>query len=348
MTERSWLRALPVLQQIATLRCTLVTLATDSGDALRSAVTGRLASGFVAREGLRAHLQDWITDTHTDDTQRQQAVELLAAVDKIRTDPGKVMPLASDVGLASGSEQAPKTASASAMLSAMIPGSFSKMQEECYRKLITDLQSHPDFRGSVASDIGSFIGFLMRFLSHCLDVSFEMARPFLEFLFRTGRSLPLERELQAAMYHALQLGLGNFQTHQIHREVHDVSRGRADLAIICPGWRMIIEVKRESADASRPGISKYLGQAASYLLTGPRIGFLVVLDLCSQKQWPLTLADNCWVEAVKGLGDSEPRLIVVFRIPGMRPVPSDVVTPSSQHKPKTSRRRTAKGAVTSK
>ena len=69
--------------------CTLVSLATDSGDALRSAVTNRLASGFAAREGLRAHLQDWIADIQTDDVHRQHAVVLLAAVDTLRTDPGK-------------------------------------------------------------------------------------------------------------------------------------------------------------------------------------------------------------------------------------------------------------------
>ncbi|WP_031364644.1 hypothetical protein [Caballeronia sordidicola] len=348
MSERSWLRALPVLQQIANLRSTLVSLATDSGDALRSAVTNRLASGFAAREGLRAHLQDWIDDAQTDEANRQEAATLLAAVDNLRADPGKAGPLASEGGLASGSEPEDPIAKSASALPGGFLSPFNRMQEDCFLQLTSQLQSHVDYRGTVANDVNSLIAFLIRFSTHCLDVGFEIAKPFLEFLFRTGGNLPLERELQAAMFHALHLGASNFQTHQIHREAHDVSRGRADLAITCADWRMIIEVKRESSDASREGISQYLGQAAAYLLTGPRIGFLVVLDLCSQKQWPLTLADNCWVESVKGPGDSEPRIIVVWRIPGMRPVPSAITTPSANPKPKTPKRRTTKGKVASK
>lgn len=94
-----------------------------------------------------------------------------------------------------------------------------------------------------------------------------------------------------------------------------------------PYWRCVIEIKRELVDASREGIRKYLGQAASYLLTGPKLGFLVVLDLCSQKEWSLTVEDNCWIERVQGAGDSAPRAIVVWRIPGGRPAPSSVKTP---------------------
>ena len=42
-------------------------------------------------------------------------------------------------------------------------------------------------------------------------------------------------------------------------------------------------------------IRQYLGQVATY----PRIGFLVVLDLVSQRGWPLTLEDNCWVDGAE-------------------------------------------------
>lgn len=340
MSERSWLRALPVLQQIANLRSTLVNLATESGDVLRSAVTNRLASGFVAREGLRAHLRDWANDVETDEPHRQQALALLAAVDELRADPGKAGPLASEGHLASGPEPRNSLANpASAFLGYMLAASFNRTQEECYQKVVSQLKTHTDYHGSVANDINLLIAFLIRFQTHCLNVSFEMAQPAFEFLFQADGDLPLEKELQTAMFQWMHLAMAGFGTHQIHREVHDVSRGRADIAITCAEWQMVAELKRESSDASRAGISKYLGQAATYLLTGPRIGFLVVLDLCSQKQWPLTLADNCWVESVKGPGDTEPRIIAVWRIPGMRPVPSDIRTPLSEPKPKAKRRK---------
>ncbi|OYD77452.1 UNVERIFIED_ORG: hypothetical protein BDU10_2557 [Burkholderia sp. CF145] len=331
MSERSWLRALPVLQQIANLRSTLVTLATESGDALRDAVTNRLASGFVAREGLRAHLQVWIDDPLTDEMHKQQAVELMTAVDALRDDPGKAMPLASEGQLASGTE--PETLpsnSALGFLSRMRRKPFNRMEEECFLKLISQLRPHVDFRGSVETDVSALIVFLIQFTTLCLNVSSDNAGPAFQFLFEPDGNLPLEKELQIAMFHSMHFSVSGFQSHQIHTEAHDISRGRVDIAISCVEWMMKLELKREKSNASKEGISKYLGQAGSYLLTGARIGFLVVLDLCYQKEWPLTLDDNCWVEAVKGPGDSEPRLIVVFRIPGIRPVPSSIRTPAVQ------------------
>jgi hypothetical protein len=345
MSERGWLRAVPVLQQIATLRSTLVCLATDSGDALRGAVTSRLALGFAAREGLRAHLQDWIADAQTDDANRQHAVALLSAVDILRTDQGKAPPLASDGGLVSGTEADVSTVAAAAMLRAMQPAPFGRTQEQCYLQIVSKLQSHGDYHGSVEDDVNACIAFQIRFLALCLDIGAEMAKPTFQFLFESDGTLPLEKDLQIAMFQWMRLGMPRFGSHQIQREAHDVSRGRADLAIICAAWLMTIELKRESSNASREGISKYLGQAASYTLTGAGLGFLVVLDLCSQKDWPLGLADNCWVESVQGPGDSQPRMIVVFRIPGMRPVPSSIVTPRSEPKVKScSRKRDSTGS----
>lgn len=99
-----------------------------------------------------------------------------------------------------------------------------------------------------------------------------------------------EKDLQIAMFQALHFAATGFKSHQICREIHDVAYGRVDLGIACSEWLMSLELKHEFSDASRAGISKYLGQAATYLLTGARIGFLVVLDLCSQKDWPLTIA----------------------------------------------------------
>jgi hypothetical protein len=345
MSERSWLRALPVLQQIANLRSTLVSLATESGDTLRDAVTNRLASGFVAREGLRDHLQAWVDDPHTDEAHRQQAVQLMTAVDALREDPGKAMPLASEGELASGTE--PETAPSNAaqkFLSQMQRKPFNRMEEECFSKLISRLRPHVDFRGSVETDVSALIVFLIQFTSFCLNVSSDNAGPTFQFLFEPDGKLPLEKDLQIAMFHSMHFSVSGFQSHQIHTEAHDISRGRVDLAISCVDWLMKLELKRELSIASKEGISKYLGQAGSYLLTGARIGFLVVLDLCYQTKWPLTLDDNCWVETVKGPGDSEPRLIVVFRILGLRPVPSSIKTPIVQTtaKPERSGKRSAK------
>ncbi|RDU98944.1 hypothetical protein [Trinickia dinghuensis] len=335
MSERSWLRALPVLQQIADLRSTLVSLATDSGDTLREAVTRRLASGFVAREGLRAHLQDWAADVDTDDYSRQHALAMLAAVEAARSDQGKAAPLASEDGLVSGARPDDEILGhAGVLLTAQTAAPLSEQQEKCFAQITSALRSHDDYTGSVRRDVDVFVIFLVRFLSHCLDVGYEMGKTSFSFLFQQAGAKPLEQQLQEAMFTWLHLLAWGFKNHQVRREVPDVASGRADLAITTEAWTMYAELKREMTDASRAGLTKYLGQASTYQLTGPRIGFLVVLDLCSQRDWTLTLLDNCWVESVQTAEDSSPRMVVVFRIPGGRPVPSDVVTPPSNTRAK--------------
>lgn len=328
MSERSWLRALPVLEKVADLRSTLVRLSTDSGDALRESVTDRLASGFVAHEGLRAHLSDWANEEGISQGNREHALALLAAVEQMRTDQGKVTPLASEDGLASGASPY----KALAEIDALLPGARRRdaltwMQEKCVQKILSCLETHEDYRGNVRADANQFVVFLIRFLTHCLNVESDISNKTFSFLFQQGEDLPLEKDLQAAMFHLLHIVFDGFESHRVIREAHDVARGRADLAIVCPGWRMVAELKRESTDASPDGLAKYLGQAATYQIDGPRISFLVVLDLCSQRTWPLTLDANCWVETMRTVTEPTPRMVVVFRVPGLRPVPSRIVTP---------------------
>ncbi|WP_234775314.1 hypothetical protein [Paraburkholderia tropica] len=328
LSARSWLHAVPVLQQIASLRSSLISLATDSGDLLRETVTHRLASGFVAQEGLRAHLEAWAVHADTDSWYQEHALAMLAAVETMRPGPGKVAPLASGGGPASGDKPDARALEQSKLIleTGALP-SLNTTQEGIYRSLVSELSGHVDFRGSVASDVKLFLVFLLRFVSYCLNVNYDISKTSLSFLFNDSDRYPLEKELQAAIYQSLHMSFFGFKTHQILREVPDFARGRTDIAIVREDWTLVAELKREMSNASRDGLKQYLGQAATYMSTGPRVSFLIVADLCSQKKWSLTLADNCWVESVRTSQDSEPRKVVVFRIPAMLPVPSDVVTP---------------------
>lgn len=199
--------------------------------------------------------------------------------------------------------------------------------ERVLDNLLSSLEGHPDFDGKVREDTVLLAFFLIKFLSHCLDVGSRMADRTFAFLFEQPGQ-PLEQSLQHALYTCLHMQVFGFPQHTVVTELPDVATGRADIAVIFSTWRNVIEVKRELADASRAGLCAYLGQAASYLLTGPRIGFLVVLDLCSQKGWALTLEDNCWVETIQTASDNVPRKVLVFRIPGCRKTPSSVKTPA--------------------
>ena len=322
LEEPSWLNAVPVLRQLGRLRESLTVELASEG--LRAAVIDRTAGSLVAREGLRTHVRSWADDPGTPPEEREQAQALLETMAQVSgVGPGK--PSGGTGGAPGGSTN---PFQALARLDDLGHGSalVGKL-EQVYVQLTEALRGHPDYTGTIGSDIRVLIKNMIRFLAHCLDVTPSAADGFFDFLFALKDEFPLERELQKSLWHSLCLSADGIPQHQIQRETPDIGAGRADISITRPDWRCVIEIKRELVDASREGIRKYLGQAASYLLTGPKLGFLVVLDLCSQRDWSLTVEDNCWIEQVQGATDSAPRMIVVWRIPGGRPAPSSVKTP---------------------
>jgi hypothetical protein len=330
MDQRSWLHAVPVLQQIGAVRTALISVANDSGDALREAVTEKFARSFLARDGLAAHLTDWAENTHTTDIDREHARALLSALDDAREKAS-----GNSDGLANTSAAASPTLPASSEFEELErwaefarSRSLTGKLEDVFLSIDEELSTHPDYRGDVKADCRSIVHHLILYMAHCLDVTPRMADAGYGFLFDLDGTKPLELDLQRSLWTNFRLQNHGFPQHQILREVQDVGAGRADIAIVRSTWRPVLELKREPNNASRENIRAYLGQAAAYELTGPRIGFLVVLDVCSQKDWALTIEDNVWVERVQSSDDSQPRLITVWRIPGMRTTPSSVKTPN--------------------
>ena len=335
LNERSWLRAVPILQRIASARRAMVGGASIEGEAIRRALTARFVDSFLAREGLRAHLEAWAADPTTSDVDRAEALALLTFIEQTGSSLGKEFGPASLQTIAGPkvyeigrSEDAQHLKRKIAMLLRCFELTITTKIEEVFLAIEEKIQSHPDYVGSVQQDLTFLVFYLLVFLSHCLDVGKRMADSSFSFLFERSGDKPLEVELQSALFTWLRIQLLGFPQHTVISEAYDVAAGRADIAVIRPNWRIPIEVKRELQDASRTGIRKYLGQSASYALTGPRFGFLVVLDLCTQKQWTLTLEDNCWVEDVTSQEDTISRKILVFRVPGMRSIPSATITPS--------------------
>jgi len=326
LSKPSWLRAVPVLEQIVKLRRAAVALATDAGDQLRQSITDRIANSFLRHEGLKAHLQAWFEDSSTSEPDRSEALELLQALDRKGRTQGNSQGLVGSGEPTSPTEDE-KILRLLALADLATGSGLTGVSERLFYELDQTLCEHPDYVGIVRSDTRLLLKYLILFLAHCLDVTPAMAERTFDFLFERDGTQPLEKELQRTLFHFLRLQAGGFPQHQIVRELPDIATGRADIAVVRPSWRMVVEIKRELDDCSRSGVRKYLGQASTYELTGPLIAFLVVLDLQSQKEWPLALKDNCWVEKVEGSGDSQPRLVCVWRIPGARRAPSATKTP---------------------
>ncbi|GAA0600399.1 hypothetical protein [Caenispirillum bisanense] len=337
LTKRSWLRAVPVLERVAALRRALIPLAAASaGDTLRKAVADRLANSFLEREGLRAHLQAWVLDGATSEEDKAEGRRLLTELEEKAKSPGKAIgpamrPNASGPTDDIFSQENPRIREMLATVLQSKRAVTSASVESAFSRLSGDMENHPDFAGSARHDVELILFHSLRFLHACLDIGSVMAGEVFGFLFEKGGAKPLEVELQRALLHWLKAQAIGFPEHTIVPEAHDVASGRADLAIILPTWRFIIEVKREYKDGSQEGLKKYLGQTAGYISTKPRIGMLAALDLCAQKTWPFDFDDNCWVEAVQmaEVADGIDRRVIVIRIPGCRKVPSSVKTPSA-------------------
>jgi hypothetical protein len=105
-------------------------------------------------------------------------------------------------------------------------------------------------------------------------------------------------------------------------EAQEVGGGRIDLMFTFDGFRFVIELKREEADASHEGLKKYLRQAGAYQVTDIAVGMLMVLDLTASPVAP-HLRDNVWVDLLRAseAGGTD-RHIVVLRVPGNRTAPS--------------------------
>lgn len=323
LERRAWLDAVPVLRQLAELRRSLVRVATSEGDGLRAALDTRLATSFLGSEALRAQLAEWADDPQTGDDDRTEARAMLRALEA--PPPGKVAGLAAGPTGASPAEVGEVDARLAAIRQLGLMSGLTDTTEAIVARLEAQLAACLDYVGDFRADCQILSLHLLLFLAFCHDVTPGAAGDF-DFLFDTTGN-PLEKRLQNALWRMLRLQLNGFPHIQIVREVPDVSAGRSDIVIIRPRWRIAIEVKRELTDASREGIAAYLGQAASYTQADKRVAFLVVLDLCSQRRWPVAIDDNVWVERVRGPSDTAPRFVVVVRVPGRRPAPSSLQTP---------------------
>jgi hypothetical protein len=169
------------------------------------------------------------------------------------------------------------------------------------------------------------------FLSRKLDGSVEQDR-FSAYLFKHGKPLPIEKELQQDfLRHGQSAGL------PVDDEVKGIGGGRADVRYKSTRHTMIIEVKRELVDASFDNlVASYGDQTVIYQATNVKLGVMLVLDL-SKNHSKLAHMDT-WYETRSGdlLGDGTKRGVLIVKIPGRRGTPSAAtVAAKSRNKGKT-------------
>ena len=130
-----------------------------------------------------------------------------------------------------------------------------------------------------------------------------------------------ERALQLDCMRAIHPVLGR----TAHLEVSDIAAGRADILVEMHRTRLVIEVKREDADASHDALArKYGPQATEYSNTSARIGFLLVLDRSRPDGSAGYIGEKVAVRLVRKLRDDEDRMLIIIVMPGRRRRPSSL------------------------
>lgn len=173
----------------------------------------------------------------------------------------------------------------------------------------------------------------VQFLLNRLELT-QKDDPSVSYLFeREDSSLPTESALQEDYYRFLSIYAAGTDL-----EPMNIGGGRADLRMRSSGERLVIEVKRESADCSFDGLAAaYAAQTTDYQNVSIRIGFLLVLDQCTPNlEGTPHISSLVEPRKVTRTGESVPRVVVIVRVPGRRRRPSDLtkIAKSSVVKPR--------------
>ena len=185
------------------------------------------------------------------------------------------------------------------------------------------IENHPDHRDNIrgAKLFDTALLWTVRFLKNRLEMTRKDDASVAYLFENAGGTLPHESALQDDYFRWL-----STQTAAGEIEATNLGGGRADVALKTTGERIVIEVKREMHDASFDALLKsYAGQTTEYQNVSIRLGFLLVLDLTEARRTGAPhIRSLVECRKVVRTGESEPRYVVMLKVPGRRYSPSAV------------------------
>jgi len=200
---------------------------------------------------------------------------------------------------------------------------LSAAEIDIFDRCVASVEQHPDYRENLLG-VKLFCAALVwttRFLKNRLEVT-KKDDPSVTYLFEASDgTLPSESSLQDDYFRWM-----SAQSPSVEIEPTNIGGGRADVALKATGERIVIEIKRELHDATFDSLAKsYAGQTTDYQNVSIRLGFLLVLDLTAPKlDGTPHIRSLVECRAIQRLGESEPRHVVIVKVPGRRYSPSEV------------------------
>nr|WP_315445246.1 hypothetical protein [uncultured Pseudomonas sp.] len=200
-----------------------------------------------------------------------------------------------------------------------LTGSEANVIERC----CVEAQQHTDYSANTngARLFDTVLLWLVRFVFTRLELT-KGDDPTGAYLFeRNDGSLPHEDELQHDFFRWVATYAAGSDL-----EPTNIASGRADIRLRSGPERLVVEVKREEADCSFDALFKsYAAQTTEYQNVSIRLGVLLVLDLATPgREGTPHLTSLFEMRQVRRLGESQPRLILIVKVPGRRKRPSDL------------------------
>lgn len=334
LEAHSWWEPVVVIEQhlLAAYTAGRSILKRGRSSGIEALVRPRIEGALVQRDWQAHLLKTWLA-RHAENEWREEAEALTAKVDALVSEGRRVHPhvaATEQPSVATLLEQALIPPDAKALAKAVIADAQSvhvdnmtAAEKAIIRACFEVARSISDYRENARGRtlFHAVLVWTVRFVASRLDLT-QRDVPSLSYLFeRDDGTLPHERELQAD-YHALMLS--NVLGTEI--EVSNVGGGRADLRFVFGPERLVVEVKRESNNCSFEELgSAYAAQTTDYQNVSIRLGFLLVLDQTEVRRGGTPhISDLIRPTMVVREGETEPRYIVIVKMPGRRLRPSDL------------------------
>jgi hypothetical protein len=186
------------------------------------------------------------------------------------------------------------------------------VEERVLEQLATDAA----FVGPLAEDVGAVVGLTIRYVARRLDHPPRFMRA--DFTDENVVEAHLANDFEEWIAaNSLDRGI-------VTTEVRRISAGRADVLVAFGTHRVVVELKRELANASHDALeASYSNQAASYQATDYPFSVVLVLDLTeTQAAAAHHLEDLVWVSRANVTGRA--RWLVWCVVPGKRVSPSQL------------------------
>jgi hypothetical protein len=335
LEEPSWWEPAAVIEEglLSVYSAGRSILRRDQNGGIEAVVRPRIRASVAAQVGQVHQIRMWLQQNATHEW-ATEARELIAQIDALIEQSGspKNPPDAAIEGTAlvaiiarSNIPEAQKNVLAGVVANAMSLqlANMTSAETAVIERCCEAARKHNDYSANANGTrlFDTVLLWLVRFVFNRLELT-KGDDPTGAYLFeRADGSLPHEAELQQDFFRWLATNSAGSDL-----EPTNIASGRADIRLRSGPERLVVEVKREDTDCSFDALFKsYAAQTTDYQNVSIRLGVLLVLDLATpNREGTSHLTSLFEMRPVHRVGESEPRLVLIVKVPGRRKRPSDL------------------------